>query len=144
MDSEVFRQTRPRSQYGKSKEKSHVFAQTFLLPRCDGDLRKKISVVHDSTQNPLVLQLFEEVNKLKAKRQTEIPNWNQPRPDSLTMRILDTPFKQRQNKSLVYNSILQGKTQLNTLTSLSLPWHIKCTPTKNDVFSSPPPSLAEL
>ncbi|KAM1027038.1 hypothetical protein ACFX2A_040850 [Malus domestica] len=59
-DSEVFRQTRPRSQYGKSKEKSHALAQTFLLPRGDGDLRKKIPVVHDSTQDPLVLQLLEE------------------------------------------------------------------------------------
>ncbi|KAM1216403.1 hypothetical protein EV1_012757 [Malus domestica] len=54
-DSEVFRQTRPRSQYGKSKEKSHVLAQTFLLPRGDRDLRKKIPVVHDSTQDPLIL-----------------------------------------------------------------------------------------
>ncbi|KAM1873108.1 hypothetical protein ACFX13_006992 [Malus domestica] len=56
-DSEVFRQTRPRSQYGESKEKSHALAQTFLLPIVDGDLRKKIPVVHDSTQDPLVLQL---------------------------------------------------------------------------------------
>ncbi|KAM2866676.1 hypothetical protein COP2_022678 [Malus domestica] len=37
-DSEVFRQTRPRSQYGESKEKSHAFAQTFLLQRGDEDL----------------------------------------------------------------------------------------------------------
>ncbi|KAM1160264.1 hypothetical protein ACFX19_033894 [Malus domestica] len=36
-DSEVFRQTRPRSQYGEFKEKSHALAQTFLLPRDDGD-----------------------------------------------------------------------------------------------------------
>ncbi|KAM1157747.1 hypothetical protein ACFX2B_028080 [Malus domestica] len=48
-DSEVFRQTRPRSQYGESKEKSHALAQTFLLQRGDRDLRKKIPVVHDST-----------------------------------------------------------------------------------------------
>ncbi|KAM1268483.1 hypothetical protein ACFX2G_000777 [Malus domestica] len=61
-----------------------------------------------------------------------------------TRKILDTPFKRRQNKSLVYNSILEGRTQLNTLTSLSPPWYIGCTPTKSDVFSSPPPSLAEL
>ncbi|KAM2636242.1 hypothetical protein EV1_020894 [Malus domestica] len=52
-DSEVFRQTRPRSQYGDSKEKSHALAQTFLLPRGDEDLQKKIPVVHDSTQDPL-------------------------------------------------------------------------------------------
>ncbi|KAM1381453.1 hypothetical protein ACFX2I_023053 [Malus domestica] len=78
-DSEVFRQTRPRSQYGESKEKSHALAQTFLLPKGDGDLQKKIPVVHDSTQDPLVLQLLEEVNKLKAERQAEIPDWNQPR-----------------------------------------------------------------
>ncbi|KAM1748983.1 hypothetical protein ACFX12_009908 [Malus domestica] len=66
------------------------------------------------------------------------------KPGPLTRRILDTPFKRRQNKSLVYNSILEGMTQLNTLTSLSPPWHIRCTPTKSDVFFSPPPSLAEL
>ncbi|KAM2445216.1 hypothetical protein ACFX1W_013194 [Malus domestica] len=92
-DLEVFRQTRPRSQYGESKKKPHALAQTFLLPRGDGDLRKKIPVVHDSTQGPLVLQLFEVVNKLKAERQVEIPDWNQPRPGPLTRRILDTPFK---------------------------------------------------
>ncbi|KAM2967145.1 hypothetical protein FF1_027441 [Malus domestica] len=139
-DSEVFRQTCPRSQYDKSKEISHALAQTFLLLRGDGDLRKKILVVHDSTQDPLVLQLIEEVNKLKA----EIPDWNQPRPGHLTRKILDTPFKRRQNKNLVYNSILEEMTQLNTLTSLSPPWHIGCTPMKSDVFSSPPPSLVEL
>ncbi|KAM0976633.1 hypothetical protein ACFX2C_019527 [Malus domestica] len=93
MDSEVFRQTRPRSQYNESKEKSHALAQTFLLPRGNGDLRKKIPVVHDSTQDPFVLQLLEEVNKLKAKRQTEIPDWNQPRHGPLTRRILDTPLQ---------------------------------------------------
>ncbi|KAM1305763.1 hypothetical protein FF1_023111 [Malus domestica] len=37
-DSEVFRQTRPRSQYGESKEKSHALTQTFLLAKGDGDL----------------------------------------------------------------------------------------------------------
>ncbi|KAM2963982.1 hypothetical protein FF2_021827 [Malus domestica] len=131
-DSEVFRQTRPRSQYGESNEKSHALAQTFLLPRGDEDLRKKIPVVHDSTQDPLVLQLLEEVNKLKAERQAEMLDWNQPRPGPLTRRILDTPFKRRQNKSLVYNSILEGRTQLNTLTSLSPPWHIGCTPMKSN------------
>ncbi|KAM2064631.1 hypothetical protein EV2_028540 [Malus domestica] len=89
-DSEVFRQTHPRSQYGESKEKSHALAQTFLLPNGDRDLRRKIPVVHDSTQDPFVLQLLEEVNKLKAERQAEIPDWNQPRPGPLTRRILDT------------------------------------------------------
>ncbi|KAM2068764.1 hypothetical protein FF2_000364 [Malus domestica] len=92
-DSKVFRQTRPRSQYDESKKKPHALAQTFLLPRGDGDLRKKIPVVHGSTQDPLVLQLLEEVNKLKVERQAEIPDWNQPRPGPLTRRILDTPFK---------------------------------------------------
>ncbi|KAM2112251.1 hypothetical protein ACFX1R_014793 [Malus domestica] len=77
-DSEVFRQTRPRSQYGESKKKPHALAQTFLLPRGDGDLQKEIPVVHDSTQDLLVLQLLEEVNKLKAERQAEIPDWNNP------------------------------------------------------------------
>ncbi|KAM1006237.1 hypothetical protein ACFX19_003069 [Malus domestica] len=62
------------------------------------------------------------------------------KPGPLTRRILDTLFKRRQNKSLVYNYILEGRTQLKTLTSLSPPWHIRCTPTKSDVFSSPPPS----
>ncbi|KAM1658614.1 hypothetical protein ACFXTN_042756 [Malus domestica] len=140
----MFRQTYLGSQYGESREKSHALNQTFILPRGYGDLRKKAPVVHDSTQDPLVLRLLKEVNKLKAERQAEIPNWNQPRPGPLTRRILDTPFKQRQNKSLVYNSILEGRTQLNTLTSLSPPWHIECIPTKNDVFSSSPPFLAEL
>ncbi|KAM1999507.1 hypothetical protein ACFX16_006927 [Malus domestica] len=70
-DSELFRQTRPRSQYSESKEKSHALAQTFLLQRSDGDLRKKIPMVHDSTQDPIVLQLLEEVNKLKAEPKTK-------------------------------------------------------------------------
>ncbi|KAM1985667.1 hypothetical protein ACFX16_013814 [Malus domestica] len=43
-DSEVFQQTCPKSQYGESKKKPHTLAQTFLLPRGDGDLRKKIPV----------------------------------------------------------------------------------------------------
>ncbi|KAM1879012.1 hypothetical protein ACFX13_041643 [Malus domestica] len=30
------------------------------------------------------------------------------------------------------------RTQLNTLTSLSPPWHTRCTPMKSDDFSSPP------
>ncbi|KAM2020325.1 hypothetical protein ACFX1T_023020 [Malus domestica] len=92
-DSEMFRQTYLESQYGESREKSHALDQTFLLPKEDGDLRKKAPVVHDSTQGPLVLQLLKEVNKLKAKRQAEIPDWNQPRPGPLTRRILDTPSK---------------------------------------------------
>ncbi|KAM1981071.1 hypothetical protein ACFX15_037613 [Malus domestica] len=98
----------------------------------DGDLRKKFPVVHGSTQDLLVLQLFEEVNKLKAERQAEIPDWNQPRPGPLTRRSLDTFFKRRQNKSLVYNYVLEGMTQLNTLTSLSPPWHIRCISMKRD------------
>ncbi|KAM2661363.1 hypothetical protein EV2_023685 [Malus domestica] len=99
-DSEVFRQNRSRSQYGESNEKSHAFAQTFQLPRGDRDLRKKIPVVHDSTQDLLVLQLLEEVNKLKAKRQGEIPDWNQPRPSPLTRRIIDTPLQAKTKQKL--------------------------------------------
>ncbi|KAM1731940.1 hypothetical protein ACFX11_017754 [Malus domestica] len=118
-DSEMFRQTYIGSQYGESKEKSHALYQTFLLPRGYGDLRKKALVVHDSTQDPLVLQLLKEVNKLKAERKDEIPDWNQPRPGPLTRRILDTPSKQIKNRSLACNSILEMKTRLNTLTSLS-------------------------
>ncbi|KAM1171959.1 hypothetical protein ACFX2G_022592 [Malus domestica] len=91
----MFRQIYLGSQYGESREKSHALDQTFLLPRGDGDLRKKALVVHDSTQDPLVLQLLKEVNKLKAERQAEIPDWNQPRPGPLKMRILDTLSKQR-------------------------------------------------
>ncbi|KAM0991462.1 hypothetical protein ACFX15_009495 [Malus domestica] len=140
----MFRQTYLGSQYGESREKSHALDQTFILPRGDGDLQKKASVVHDSTQDPLVLQLLKEVNKLKAKQQAEIPDWNRPRPDPLTRKILDTPSKQRQSRSLACNSILEMRTRLNTLTSLSLPWHTGCTPTKSDVLSSPLPSLAEL
>ncbi|KAM1171958.1 hypothetical protein ACFX2G_022592 [Malus domestica] len=94
-DLEMFRQIYLGSQYGESREKSHALDQTFLLPRGDGDLRKKALVVHDSTQDPLVLQLLKEVNKLKAERQAEIPDWNQPRPGPLKMRILDTLSKQR-------------------------------------------------
>ncbi|KAM1053803.1 hypothetical protein ACFX2C_001242 [Malus domestica] len=99
-DSKVFRQTRLRSQYGESKEKSHALAQTFLLPRGDGDLQKKIPVVHDFTQDPLVLQLLKEVNKLKVERQAEIPDWNQPRPGPLTRRILDTPIQAKTKQKL--------------------------------------------
>ncbi|KAM1895901.1 hypothetical protein ACFX13_044596 [Malus domestica] len=106
----MFRQTYLGSQYGESREKSHALDQTFLLPRGDGDLRKKALVVHDSTQDPLVLQLLKEVNKLKVERQAEIPNWNQPRSGPLTRRILDTPSKQRPSRSLSCNSILKRRT----------------------------------
>ncbi|KAM1836451.1 hypothetical protein ACFX14_018375 [Malus domestica] len=99
-DSEMFRQTYLGSQYGESREKSHALNQTFLLPRGDGDLQKKALVVHDSIQDPLVLQLLKEVNKLKAKRQAEIPDWNQPRPDPLTRRIIDTLSKQKTKQKL--------------------------------------------
>ena len=40
-DFEVFRQTRPRSQYGESKEKPHALAQTFLLPRGNRTYERK-------------------------------------------------------------------------------------------------------
>ncbi|KAM1758294.1 hypothetical protein PS2_007337 [Malus domestica] len=80
----MFQQTYLGSQYGESREKSHALDETFLLLREDGDLEKKAPVVHDFTQDPFVLQLLKEVNKLKAERQAEIPNWNQPRPDPLT------------------------------------------------------------
>ncbi|KAM1053440.1 hypothetical protein PS2_000928 [Malus domestica] len=66
-DYEVFRQTRPRSQYGESKEKSHA---------------------------------LKEVKKLKAERQAEIPDWNQPGPGPLTRRILDTPLQAKIKKKL--------------------------------------------
>ncbi|KAM1406044.1 hypothetical protein PS2_000772 [Malus domestica] len=99
-DSKMFRQTYLGSQYGESREKSHVHDQTFILPRRYGDLRNKAPVVHDSTQNPLVLQLLKEVNKLKAERQAEIPNWNQPRPGSLTRRIIDTPLQAKTKQKL--------------------------------------------
>ncbi|KAM2434911.1 hypothetical protein PS1_024942 [Malus domestica] len=99
-DSEMFRQTYLGSQYGESREKSHALDQTFILPRGDGDLRKKAPVVHDSTQDPLVLQLLKEVNKLKAERQAEIPDWNQPRPGPLIWRIFDTPLKAKTKQKL--------------------------------------------
>ena len=140
----MFRQTYLGSQYDESREKSHALDQTFLLLRGDGDLRKKAPVVHDSTQDPLILQLLKEVNKLKAERQAAIPDLNQPRPSPLTRRILDTPSKQRQSRSLACNSILERWTRLNTLTSLSPPWHIGYPPTKSDVFSSPLLSLDKL
>ncbi|KAM1721133.1 hypothetical protein ACFX12_022707 [Malus domestica] len=57
-NSEMFRQTYLGSQYSESREKSHALDQTFILPRGYGDLRKKAPVVHDSTQNLLVLQLL--------------------------------------------------------------------------------------
>ncbi|KAM1074447.1 hypothetical protein ACFX1T_019378 [Malus domestica] len=124
----------------------HLLAEglgPFPRPRLAANLGKERQVLekHEGTGD---FELLEEVNKLKAQRQAEIPDWNQPRPSPLTRRILDTPSKRRQNKSLVYNFILEGRTQLNTLTSLSPPWHIGYTPTKSDVLSSPPPSLAEL
>ncbi|KAM1318266.1 hypothetical protein ACFX2H_003424 [Malus domestica] len=96
-DSKMFRQTYLEIQYGESKEKSHALDQTFILPREDGDLRKKVPVVLDSTQDPLILQLLKEVNKLKAKRQAEIPDWYQPRPGPLTRRILDTSLQAKTN-----------------------------------------------
>ncbi|KAM2238330.1 hypothetical protein ACFX1S_013595 [Malus domestica] len=99
-DSEMFRQTYLGSQYGKSKEKPHALDQTFILPREDGDLRKKAPVVHDSTQDLLVLQLLKEVNKLKAGRQVDIPDWNQPRPGPFTRRILDIPLQVKTKQKL--------------------------------------------
>ncbi|KAM1578782.1 hypothetical protein ACFX11_040818 [Malus domestica] len=99
-DSKMFQQTYLGSQYGESREKSHALDQTFLLPRGDRDLRKKALVVHDSTQDPLVLQLFKEVNKLKAEQQAEIPDWNQPRPGPLTRRILDTYLQAKTKQKL--------------------------------------------
>ncbi|KAM2041658.1 hypothetical protein ACFX16_035450 [Malus domestica] len=56
----MFRQTYLGSQFGESREKSHALDQTFLLPIGDGDLRKKTPMVHDSTHDPLVLQLLKE------------------------------------------------------------------------------------
>ncbi|KAM1392127.1 hypothetical protein ACFX2I_019748 [Malus domestica] len=122
----MFRHTHSRSQCDESKEKSCYLDQTFLLPRGDGDLRKKTSVMHNSTQDPLVLQLLEEA-------------WPPHKKDPQ-----HPPSKRRQSRSLTYNSILKGKTGLNTLTSLSPPWYTGDTPMKNGAFSSPPPSLAEL
>ncbi|KAM1787140.1 hypothetical protein ACFX11_037567 [Malus domestica] len=57
-------------------------------------------MVHDSTQDPIVLQLIEEVDKLKAERQAEIPDWNQPRHGPLTRRILDTFFQVKTKQKL--------------------------------------------
>ncbi|KAM1183939.1 hypothetical protein ACFX19_002230 [Malus domestica] len=99
-DLEVFRQTYPGSQYNESREKSHALDQTFLIPIGDGDLRKKAPVTHNSAQDPFVLQLLEEVNKLKAERQAEIPDWNQPRPGPLTRRILNTPLQAKTKQKL--------------------------------------------
>ncbi|KAM1018441.1 hypothetical protein ACFX2C_040071 [Malus domestica] len=99
-DSEIFQQTYLGSQCDESREKSHALDQAFLLPRGDEDLRKKAPVVHDSTQDPLVLQLFKEVNKLKVERQAEIPDWNQPRPGPLTRKILDTHLQAKTKHKL--------------------------------------------
>ncbi|KAM1568711.1 hypothetical protein ACFX10_033909 [Malus domestica] len=66
----MFRQTYLGSQYGKSREKLHALDQTFLLPREDGDLRKKAPMVWPSykevprhplqakTKQKLSLQLY--------------------------------------------------------------------------------------
>ncbi|KAM2992755.1 hypothetical protein FF2_044927 [Malus domestica] len=83
---------RPTTNLGKGQQvlekhegigDSEMFRQTYL----------GTPVVHDSTQDPLVLQFLKKVNKLKAKRQAEIPDRNQPRPDPFTRRILDTPLQ---------------------------------------------------
>ncbi|KAM1097665.1 hypothetical protein ACFX19_015296 [Malus domestica] len=96
----MFRQTYLGSQYDESREKPHDLDQTFILPRGDEDLRKKALVVRDFTQDHLILQLLKEGNKLKAERQTEIPDWNQPRPGPLTRRILDTPLQAKTKQKL--------------------------------------------
>ena len=57
-------------------------------------------MVHDSTQDPLILELIEKVNKLKAERQAEIPDWNQPRPGPLTRKIIDTPLQAKIKQKL--------------------------------------------
>ena len=57
-------------------------------------------MVHNSTQDPLVLQLLKEVNKLKAERQAEILDWNQPKPGPLTRRILDTLLQAKTKQKL--------------------------------------------
>ncbi|KAM2105443.1 hypothetical protein TB1_013884 [Malus domestica] len=107
----MFRQTYLGSQYGESREKSHALDQTFLLPRGYGDLRKKAPVVHDSTQDPLILQLLKEVNKLKVERQAAIPDLNQPRPSPLTRRILDT-LLQAKTKQKLSLQLYTGKEDL--------------------------------
>ncbi|KAM2919505.1 hypothetical protein COP2_041458 [Malus domestica] len=57
-------------------------------------------MVHDFTQNPIVVHLLEEVNKLKAERQAEIPDWNQPRPDPLIRKIIDIPLQAKTKQKL--------------------------------------------
>ncbi|KAM1269146.1 hypothetical protein ACFX2G_001356 [Malus domestica] len=79
---------RPRLAANLGKER-HVLEEH----EGDGDLRKKILVVHDSTQDPLVLQLIDEVNKLKAERQVEILDWNQPGPALSQGGSFTPPFK---------------------------------------------------
>ncbi|KAM1861626.1 hypothetical protein ACFX13_013681 [Malus domestica] len=103
-NSEMFRHIYLGSQYGESWEKSHALDQTFILPRGNRDLQKKALVVHDSTQDPLVLQLFKEA-------------WPSYKEDPRH------PSKQRQSRSLACNSILEKRIRLNNLTFLSPPWH---------------------
>ncbi|KAM1757204.1 hypothetical protein ACFX11_006496 [Malus domestica] len=89
-DSGDFQTARLESQYGESKKKPHAFDQTSILPKDEENLRMRILVMLDSTQDPLILHLLEEVNKLKAECHAQIPSWDQPRPDPLTKRILGT------------------------------------------------------
>ncbi|KAM1333889.1 hypothetical protein ACFX2F_009868 [Malus domestica] len=61
---------------------------------------KKLQWYMTPLRTPFVLQLLEEVNKLKAERQAEISYWNQPRPGPLTKRILDTPLQAKMKRKL--------------------------------------------
>ena len=83
-----FQQAHSDNQYVESKEMTHVLHRSSILLRNDGKLQKKASMVPDSTQDHLILQLIEEVNKLKAERHARIPDWNRPRLGLLIRRII--------------------------------------------------------
>ena len=61
---------------------------------------KGFSMVPESTQDPFIMQLLEEVNKLKAEHHDKILDWNQPRLCPLTMRIICTSQQRKTKQKL--------------------------------------------
>ncbi|KAM2323103.1 hypothetical protein ACFXTH_019700 [Malus domestica] len=81
------------SQYSESKKKPHAFDQTSILLRDEENLQMKVLMMPDSTQDPLIMHLLEEVNRLKTERYAQILGWDQPRLVPLTKRIIGTPLQ---------------------------------------------------
>lgn len=68
-----FQQAHCDRQYIESKERQHALKRASLLLINDENLRMRVLMGPNFTQDPLILQLLKEVNKMKAKCQAKIP-----------------------------------------------------------------------